>query len=96
MCWAEYSYNTSFHSGLLMSPYQALYGRPPINVLAYQRGGTRVQSLEERLLMRDQMLQELKINLLRAQHRMEQQANRKRRDVEYQLGDLVLVKLQPY
>ncbi|KAH6784215.1 hypothetical protein C2S52_009174 [Perilla frutescens var. hirtella] len=55
LCWAEYSYNTSFHSGLLMSPYQALYGRPPLSMLAYQRGTTRVQSLEEQLLLRDEM-----------------------------------------
>nr|GEW45106.1 hypothetical protein [Tanacetum cinerariifolium] len=29
-------------------------------------------------------------------HRMERQANRKRQDVEFNVGDMVLVKLQPY
>ncbi|KAH6766309.1 hypothetical protein C2S52_017292 [Perilla frutescens var. hirtella] len=79
-----------------MSPYQALYGRPPFSVLAYQKGTTKIQALDEQLVLRDEVLRELKQNLLQAQHRMQQQANRKRREVEFQVGDLLLVKLQPY
>ncbi|XP_026459814.1 uncharacterized protein LOC113360524 [Papaver somniferum] len=33
--WAEWWYNTSFHSAIRMSPYQALYSRPPPAVTAY-------------------------------------------------------------
>lgn len=29
LSYAEFCYNTSYHSGLRMTPYQALYGRPP-------------------------------------------------------------------
>nr|GEZ30334.1 hypothetical protein [Tanacetum cinerariifolium] len=29
LSWAEYSYNTSFHSSIKMTPFQALYGRMP-------------------------------------------------------------------
>ncbi|KAL4574685.1 hypothetical protein LXL04_021521 [Taraxacum kok-saghyz] len=36
------------------------------------------------------------MNLLRAQQKMEHQANKRRRDVEYQVGDLVYLKLRPY
>ena len=42
------------------------------------------------------MLQKLKTNLERAQNRMKNQADKHRQDKEFQIGDMVLVKLQPY
>lgn len=36
------------------------------------------------------------MNLIRAQQRMQIQANKKRRDLEYQVGDWVYLKLRPY
>lgn len=29
LTWAEYHYNTSYHSAIGMRPFQAVYGRPP-------------------------------------------------------------------
>ncbi|XP_060962287.1 uncharacterized protein LOC133032379 [Cannabis sativa] len=96
LCWAEYHYNTSHHSAIAMTPFQAVYGRIPPSIPTYIRGSTTVQAVEEDLLTRDDILQHLKDNLLRAQNRMCQQANKKRKDISFQIGDLVLVKLQPY
>lgn len=42
------------------------------------------------------MLDELKLNLVRSQLRMQEIKNRKRRDVEFEEGELVYLKLQPY
>ena len=42
------------------------------------------------------MLDELKFQLERAQNRMMSYADLKRREVEYQVGDKVYLKLQPY
>nr|GEX46758.1 syntaxin-31 isoform X2 [Tanacetum cinerariifolium] len=33
--WAEFSYNTSVHSSTKMSPFEAVYGIPPPNLLTY-------------------------------------------------------------
>lgn len=33
--WAEFSYNTSFHVSANMTPFEAIYGRPPPTVLPY-------------------------------------------------------------
>ncbi|GKB54931.1 ty3-gypsy retrotransposon protein [Tanacetum coccineum] len=94
--WAEYCYNTSYHSSIRMSPFQALYGRLPLTMVPYPPGTSKVAAVDELLVERDKLLQQLKDNLLAAKHRMEQKANRKRREVEFQVGDWVLVKLQPY
>lgn len=52
--------------------------------------------LQQQLLHRDKILAELKQNLLRAQQIMKHNADKKRKDVSFEVGDQVLVKLQPY
>lgn len=42
------------------------------------------------------LLKELKHNLTRAQQVMKTQADKKRKDVSLEVGDSVVVKLQPY
>ncbi|GJW86965.1 ty3-gypsy retrotransposon protein [Tanacetum coccineum] len=94
--WAEYSYNTSFQSSIRMSPYQAVYRRVPPSIIPYTVRSSRIAAVEELLVECDALLRQLKHNLIVAKHRMEMQANRRCRDVEFNVGDRVLVKLQPY
>ncbi|KAH9679078.1 hypothetical protein KPL71_025968 [Citrus sinensis] len=94
--WAEFCYNSSYHSGLKMTPYQALFGRLPPTIPPYVKSSTSIQALDEILLERDKLLKSLKDNLRQAQHRMAQKADTHRREVQFSIGDKVLVKLQPY
>lgn len=94
--WAKFSYNSAYHVSIKMSPFQALCGRTPPVIIGYTPGTTKLQALDEILMERDQLLKDLKANLLQAQNRMRQVANRKRRDLELCPVDMVLVKLQPY
>ncbi|GJS33672.1 ty3-gypsy retrotransposon protein [Tanacetum coccineum] len=94
--WAEYCYNTTYHSSIKMTPYQALYGKVPLAIIPYPPGLSKVAAVDDALCERDIVLRQLKHNLLAAKNRMEQKAKRKRREVEYQVGDRVFVKLQPY
>ncbi|KAJ1377903.1 hypothetical protein SESBI_48395 [Sesbania bispinosa] len=55
-----------------------------------------VDDVNQLLEERDAMLEELRANLLKAQDCMRVQANKHRRDVHYQVGDWVFLKLQPY
>lgn len=57
---AEFSYNTTPHSSTKVSPFKAVYGREPPAVIKFNRGETVVGSLEEGLLERDLMLDELR------------------------------------
>ena len=79
-----------------MSPFQALYGRPPPTILPYQEGSSKVVVVDSLLLDRDVLLKTLLDNLIRAQNRMRDVTNRKRRDDKFQVGDKVFLKLQPY
>lgn len=47
--WAEYHYNTSFHSGAGLTPYQVIYGKPPPSVLSYIVGTSDVAVADDLL-----------------------------------------------
>jgi hypothetical protein len=94
--WAEFSYNTSIHSSTKMTPFEAVYGVPPPNLLAYIPGTSRIQAVDEYLRDRDTILLELRHNLQLAQNLMKCQADQHRREVSFTMGDYVYLKLQPY
>lgn len=52
--------------------------------------------MDQLLQERDRMLGVLKENLQSAQEKMKKNANRKRREVEFMVGDLVFLKIRPY
>jgi hypothetical protein len=94
--WAEFWYNTTYHASTGMTPFQALYGRPPLTIPQYHEGFCPVHEVDKNLASRDALLQQLKSNLHAANNRIKQQADAKRRDVEFQVGDRVFLKLHPY
>lgn len=94
--WAEFWYNTSHHSSIRMSPFKALYGREPPAMVRYELSLQDEPSLQEMLLNRDKLLDQLKSNMAKSQQFMKIYADKNRRQLEFEKGDLVLVKLQPY
>lgn len=94
--WAEYWYNTTFHSSTGMSPFKATFGRDPPPLVGYESGTSPLRELDEQLLERDEILRELKAHLQAANNRMKQAADAKRRDVHFQVGDWVFLRLQPH
>ena len=95
--WAEYSYNTAFHSAIGMTPFEAVYGRVPPTLRVYDplSHADRTEADFE-LLDRDATLRRLKFHITTAQNRMKQLHDRKHRDPVYEVGDWVYVKVQPY
>lgn len=79
-----------------MSPFKALYGRSPPSLIRAGHNTTPVDNLDQLLQERDAIIDDLNYHLLRAQHRMQKWANKKRRHVSFEVGDLVYLKLQPY
>ncbi|OMO49727.1 reverse transcriptase [Corchorus capsularis] len=93
---AELWYNTSFHSSRHATPYKIVYGHPQPMHLPYLPGESKVDTVDRSLTAREATIQNLKFHLQRAQHRIKQQAEKKRSDREFIVGDFVYFKLQPY
>lgn len=94
--WAEFWYKFSFQTSIGMTLFKAVHGRETPLLIKHDTDTVVVPSLHDMLVERDNTIQLLKNNLHRAQQVMKRNADLKRRFVEFQLGDMVLVKLQPY
>lgn len=53
--WAENNYNTSLHSSIGMTPFEALYGVPPPALMGYVPSTTRVAAVDTYLRDRDEI-----------------------------------------
>lgn len=76
--------------------YEVVYGCLPPNLLQHTPKTAKVQTLEENLYDHDVVLHLLRDHFVKAQERMKVYANRKRKKRQFQIGDWVLLKLQPY
>lgn len=93
---AEFWYNSTYHSAHGLTPFQALYGHPPRHFGISVSDVCTVTDLDKWLLERQSMLEHIQHNLQRAQHCMKTQADKNRQERQFQVGDWVYVKLQPY
>ncbi|PKU85868.1 hypothetical protein MA16_Dca011799 [Dendrobium catenatum] len=79
-----------------MTPFKGLYGRDPPHLVHFGRGSTPVSLVEQYLEERDRVLEDLKKHLMRAQQIMKKQADSHRRDIQFEIGEKVFLKLRPY
>lgn len=93
---AEFWYNTSFHSALQCSPFKALYGYDPAVGIVHGPATELPEFVADLVSERQKHEVRLKEHLARAQLKMKQVADVKRSEVEFQVGDQVLLKLHPY
>lgn len=93
---AEFWYNTNFHSALNKSPFEVLYGHPSRYFGIEGVDSCAIPDLESWLKDRQTMIELLQQQLLRVQQRMKSQADKKRTEHSFVVGDKVWLKLQPY
>ena len=94
--WAEYWYNTTYQRSIGITPFQVVYGQLPLPLIYYGDIETPNSTLDQQLKERDVALGALKEHLRTAQEKMKKYIDTKRRHVEFQVGELVLFKIQPY
>jgi hypothetical protein len=79
-----------------MKPFQALYRYQPPSWKELVTNQTKVASVKDHLDESQKVVQILKENLATTRNRMKQQANQHRTEREFEVGEWVFVRLQPY
>ncbi|WVZ07869.1 hypothetical protein V8G54_021215 [Vigna mungo] len=79
-----------------MTPFKVVYGRDPPQLTKYTPNASDPPAVQDDLTKRQEMISKLIQNLLRSQHHMKKYADVKRKHMDFQIGDMMLVKLQPY
>ena len=91
----EFSYNNNYQSTIKMTPFEALYGRKCRTPLCWS-------DLDEALIIGPEMIQEtietirkIREHIRIAQSRQKSYADKRRRPLEFQVGDKVFLKVSP-
>ena len=91
----EFAYNNSYHASIGMTPYETLYGRPCKSPSCWWESTDKVilgldmirDTSEEVYLIRKRMKA--------AQDRQKSYADKRRTELEFEVDDLVFVKISP-
>jgi hypothetical protein len=92
----EYWYNTSYHSAIGRSPFQALYGYEPRHSSVTADNVVVVHELSMWLQGRQTMNALLQQHLTRYRNMMKKQEDKNRSERQFSVGDSGFLKLQPY
>jgi hypothetical protein len=79
-----------------MTPFEAVYGKNPPSVLSYMPDMSKVEEVDQTLIVPKDLLCILKENLSMAQNHMKQQADQDRSERQFVEGDEVFLRLQHY
>jgi len=79
-----------------LSPFFVGYGKQPPYISQYIAGSSRIEAVDSELTGHDRILSKLKAHLERAQACQKYYYDQHRIDYSFKVGDLVMVKLQPY
>jgi hypothetical protein len=93
--YAEFSYNNSYHASLKMSPFQALYGRSCRTPLQWDQPREKQVFGPDILLEAEENIKMVRENLKIAQSRQRSYADTRRRELSFEVGDLVYLKVSP-
>jgi hypothetical protein len=91
--WAEFCYNSVFQSSLWTSPFKVVYGHDPPSMCAYTLGEAHLLAVHKQLTDRDEFLAKIRDRLELAQQYYNMHYDRKHREVEFQVGQWVWLRL---
>jgi hypothetical protein len=93
--YAEFSYNNSYQASIKMAPYEALYGRQCRTPLFWSQTGESQVFRPEVLKDAKKQVQMVRESLKLAQSRQKSYADKRRRDLSFEVGDFVYLKVSP-
>ncbi|XP_058740857.1 uncharacterized protein LOC131613183 [Vicia villosa] len=93
---AEWSHNTSIHSSTGLTPYQITFGKEPPSIPQYIQGNSPIEAVDSFLTTRQQLITKLRAKIHKSQLTMKLSADKHRRDINFDEGTFVYVRLRPY
>ncbi|GKC37981.1 putative reverse transcriptase domain-containing protein [Tanacetum coccineum] len=93
---AEFSYNNSYHSSIRCAPFEALYGRKCRSPVLWAEIGEGSLIGPELVLEMTYKVVLIKEKLKAARDRQKSYADKRRKPLEFEVGDRVLLKVSPW
>ncbi|GJX36959.1 putative reverse transcriptase domain-containing protein [Tanacetum coccineum] len=92
----EFSYNNSYHASIKAAPFEALYGRKCRSPVCWTEVG-EAQILGPELIQETtEKIVQIKQRMQAARDRQKSYADLKRKPMEFQVGDKVMLKVSPW
>ncbi|GJR73430.1 putative reverse transcriptase domain-containing protein [Tanacetum coccineum] len=93
---AEFSYNNSYHASIKAAPYEALYGRKCRSPVCWAEVGEAQLTGPELIQETTEKIVLIKQRMQAAQDRQKSYADRKRKPMEFEVRDRVMLKVSPW
>jgi hypothetical protein len=93
LSWAEFSYNNSYQESLKMAPFEALYGRQCRTRLNWIKPGDKAIFGSDIVVEAKATVRRIQENLKAAKLHQESYANKRRRPLQFKVGDHVYLKV---
>jgi hypothetical protein len=91
----EFSYNNNYQSSLQMAPFEALYGRRCRTPLNWSQAGEREIFGPDLVLEAEEKVRVIKKNLEAAQATQKSYHDKRRKHLQFEVGDHVYLKVSP-
>ena len=91
----EFAHNNSFQASIGMSPFKALYGRRCRSLVCWDDVGEKKLLGPELVQLTVEKVSLIKERLKATQSRQKSYADNRKRDLEFEVGDHVFLKVSP-
>jgi hypothetical protein len=92
---AEFSYNNNYQESINMSAFEALYGRPCSTPLSWSESGERIIFGPDVVTEAEEKVKQIHANILTAQSHQKNYTDKRRRPLEFEVGDHVYLRVSP-
>ncbi|KAI3794930.1 hypothetical protein L1987_37571 [Smallanthus sonchifolius] len=92
----EFSYNNSYHTSIKAAPFEALYGRKCRSPICWAEVGDSQLTGPELVLETSEKIVQIRSRMAAARDRQKSYADKRRKPLEFQVGDMVLLKVSPW
>ncbi|KAL0554375.1 hypothetical protein IC582_008294 [Cucumis melo] len=91
----KFAYNNSYQATIDMAPFEALYGKCCKSSVCWGEVGDRRMLGPELVQTTNAAIQKIRARMLTAQSRQKSYTDRRRKDLEFEVGDMVFLKVAP-